>query len=79
MDMDSQIILLNSIRIANAPRVMSKTRRKEERKLARTPELMKTDFDLFRRIAHAKDGLKTLNPNFKTEYGRQWTLYTEPF
>ena len=77
MDMDSQIILLNSIRIANAPRVMSKTRRKEERKLARTPELMKTDFDLFRRIAHAKDGLKTLNPNFKTKYGRSWPVYTE--
>ena len=46
MDMDSQIILLNSIRIANAPRVMSKTRRKEERKLARTPELMKTDIGI---------------------------------
>jgi len=79
MDMDSQILLLNSIRIADTPRESSRNRHNATRELAITPNLALLDFVLFRRITHAKDGLKTLNPNFKTEYGRSWTVYSEEF
>ena len=72
LELDSQILLLNSIRLGRQSREKTKARKKAELHLAKTPELLAEDFFLFRRITHAIDGLKTLNPYFKTEYGRLW-------